>query len=526
MLQIIPIRSSPLRTLSNRQACFDPPPGQGPGQGPSPIPTTKSPYRVDIIPVPVLTTSVSSKIVQVPPPLTGTKPDTTGTLVSSLETGGRPSTAPLLTSSIPTPKSSLLPQGTVLDSLRPAPMSTEQPLSANIFADPIATTAPAPMFPVKKDHPVPRVGINGPAPIATNKFYASFYLGKQTSPAYVHPYTVAWARGQGASSSWGLSISHVEANQRVYGQVRQETGAARYFLNPIGIQSLCLSAAELGDETQLTTDNLAAQSINVNLHPNTQAKPLITFPLVQGMGFVTGVYHGGTPVINTGIFFKTVTKSTKGPKPGITKYTFYLEDGKVWYVYSHAESGDNLDLKVINNGLAKSDKPFTGFIQVTKDPGSFETTIDMAAGTYPIGVTLSGTVSEAKGSYTFGFKKGGDESTKLMMYALPHQVNSFDKATRDGLKDLKLQTTTKGMAMAVMADSWTMVEPNMAIAMDFSPWDPVGGPKKSLSDEAIRAISPVALKEMSQSADQQANQNSMYFGGKVQLLTTLRVPST
>ncbi|KAK7750753.1 endo-1,3-beta glucanase [Diatrype stigma] len=386
--------------------------------------------------------------------------------------------------------------------------------SENIFGAAIATTAPAPKFTVKKDHPVPRVGINGDPPFATNKFYANFYLGKQTSPAYVHPYAVAWARGQGASSSWGLSISHTEASQRVYGQVRPETGAARYFLNPVGIQSLCLSAVELGDKTQLTTDNLAAQSINVNLVPDPEAKPLITFPLVQGMGFVTGVYHGATPVINTGVFFKTVTKSTKDPKPGITKYTFYLEDGKIWHVYGHTESGDNLELKVINNGLAKSDKPFTGSIQVTKDPGDFESTIDAASGAYPVSVTLSGTVSEAKGSYTFEFEKGGDKDTKLMMYALPHQVNSFDKATKDALKDLKLQTTTKGMATAVIADSWTMVEPDLPIAMDFSPWDTVGGPKKVLSDESVRKISPVALKEIAQDADQQANQNSMYFGGK------------
>ncbi len=393
----------------------------------------------------------------------------------------------------------------------------QEPPSTDIFGAPIATTAPAASFPVRKDHPVPRLGIDDPAPIGTNKFYANFYLGKQTSPAYVHPYSLAWAKGRGSSSSWGLSISHVEPSQRVYGKERPETGAARYFLNPIGIQSLCLSAVELGDKTQLTTDNLAAQSVNVNLHPNSEAEPTITFPLVQGMGFVTAVYNGGTPVINSGVFFKTVTKSVKKPKPGVTKYTFYLEDGKIWHIYGYAESGDSLDLKVENNGLAKSEKPFTGFIQVAKDPGDSETTIDAASAAYPVGVTLSGTASGAKGSYTFSFKKAGDKDTKLMMFALPHHIASFDAATNEGLTKYQLQTTTKGMATAVIADSWTMVEPNMPVSMGFAPWDPIGGSKGSLSDEAIRTIAPVALKEISQNADEQANQNSMYFSGKVTL---------
>ena len=152
---------------------------------------------------------------------------------------------------------------------------------------------------------------------------------------------------------------------------------------------------------------------------------------------------------------------------------------------------------------------------MAKDPGDFEATIDKASAAYPVGVTLSGSATGAQGSYTFTFKKAGDVNTKLMMYALPHHVDSFDAATKAGVTKLQLQTTTKGLATAVMADSWTMVEPNMPVTMDFAPWDPVGGPKATLSEESIRAINPVALKEISQNVDQQANQNSMYFSGKV-----------
>ncbi|KAI0164192.1 family 81 glycosyl hydrolase [Xylariaceae sp. FL1272] len=387
--------------------------------------------------------------------------------------------------------------------------------SSNIFGAPIATGKPPAIFEVHIDHPVPRLGISSPGPYGTNKFYANFFLGSQTSPAYVHPYSLTWAKGQGATQSWGIAISHVEADQRVYGQVRADTGAAQYYLNPIGIQSLCLSAQELGSQTVLTTDTLNSHSVNVNLAVDPKSKPIIVFPMVQGMGFVTAVYKGATPIIQTGVLFKTVTRSTTGPRPGVTKYTMYLENGKIWHVYGYSAKGDPFDLTVINNQVAKAGAPFTGIVQVTKDPGGgAETIIDAAAGAYPVGVMISGTASGSTGTYTFSYQKSGIPNVKLLMYALPHHFESFDSATKKAVSTVKLQTTTKGMAMAVVADSWTMVEPKMPISMGFAPWDPATGPKTVLKDSAIKTISPTALKELSQNIDQQTNQDSMYFSGK------------
>ncbi|KAL7622075.1 endo-1,3-beta glucanase [Parahypoxylon ruwenzoriense] len=447
----------------------------------SPVSKSPDPHREGYQPVAVITSSGSSVALQSSVPVSLQ----TSAVSSSLETN--------------------LPNTSTM-----APAAA----SSDIFGLPIATSAPASHFTVQKDHPVTRRGISGPTPIGTNKFYANFFLGNQTAPTYVHPYSVVWAGGQGATSSWGLAISHIEASQIVYGQPSPDTGAAKYFLNPVGIHSLCLSALELGPKTALTTDNLSAYSVNVNLHTDSKAKPLVTFPLVQGMGFVTAVYKGGTPVISTGVYFKTVTKSIRGPKSGVTKYTFYLEDGKIWHVYAYSAKGDAFDLTIINNKMAKAEKQFDGIVQVAKDPGNAETIIDAASGAYPVGVALSGTVSGSKGTYTFTFQKAGFSSVLLLMYALPHHVDCFDNSTHKAISVAKLQTTTKGMAVGVVADSWTMVEPHMPVSMGFAPWDPVEGPKKTLKDSAIKIIGPVAMKELSQNVEQQSNQNSMYFSGK------------
>ncbi|KAI1272852.1 glycoside hydrolase family 81 protein [Xylaria sp. FL0933] len=517
-LQPIVVRSAPLESPTIRQAgasySQDSPPRSQYLARYYPNSTTIDPHRESYQRISVSTITASSGIIQVPLPVPDYKPDTAGFVVTCLEVSGRASAVPLLTNPIPTPTSMLEPVETTLKmSSEPTkPINTASP---NIFGAPIATQKPPAIFEERKDHPVPRTGIRGSGPYGTNKFYANFFLGNQTSPAYVHPYSLLWSKGQGPTSSWGIAISHVEASQRVYGQTQPETGAAKYFLNPVGIQSLSLSALELGSSTSLTTDNLNSHSANVNLHVDSKAKPLITFPLVQGMGFVTGIYNGGTPVIESGVFIKKVVhKSTKGLQPGITKYTFYLEDGKVWHVYGYSAKGDSLDLAVTSQRMVKANKPFNGIIQVAKDSGTAESIIDAAAGAYPVGMVLSGTAAESKGTYTFAFQKAGISKVKLLMYALPHHYESFDDTTAKATSTIKLQTTTKGMAKAVVADSWTMTEPNMPISMGFAPWDPVKGPKDKLSDSAIKTITPIALKELSQNVDQQSNQDSMYFSGK------------
>lgn len=61
---------------------------------------------------------------------------------------------------------------------------------------------------------------------------------------------------------------------------------------------------------------------------------------------------------------------------------------------------------------------------------------------------------------------------------------------------------------------WTMVENNLPTTMGHAPWDGVRG-RKSLSNSAKAAIKEVALLEVSQDMDAQANLDSMYFSGKV-----------
>ena len=480
------------------------PPVKGNRNDPPPSAVLTSPARV-------ITSSTPSGTDQI---LVDKKQPPSGFIHSILDTVGHCTSVPILTSPIPKP-TSLLSVPSIVVSIKVVPSIGVSIMAQDIFADPISTDAPPTNIGRKTDHPVRRLGVTAKGPSQTNKFYANFFLGNQTSPTYLHPFSVAWARGQGASGSWGLSISHIDPKQRVYGPASPGTGAASYFINPVGIQSVCLSAKELGSDTALTTESLTDFSVQVNLRPNAQAAPAVQFPLVQGSAFITAVYDGASPLIQTGVFYRTVTRATAEPKAGVTKYKLHLEDGTTWLVYAYHTKGDPLDLEVVNNGLARAKGPFYGTIQVTKDPGNGEAVYDQACGAYPTGVRLSGSVDGATGKYSFCFSKAGMGGTTLAMFALPHHQSSFDGATRGRLTSLQLQTTTKGVAAAVVADSWTMVEPNLPTNMGFLPWSPQAGTVSAISDATKQKIHSIAQQEVSQNILQQTDQGSMYFSGKV-----------
>lgn len=390
--------------------------------------------------------------------------------------------------------------------------------SQDIFADPISTKAPPSTIGTRHDHPVPRKGILTNAPIQTNKFFANLFLGDQMAPVYTYPYSVAWAGGKGTSASWGMSCSHVDENQRVFGK-QVYNGAVAYYINPVGIQSMVVSAKELGEDTTLSVDSITASSARVNLSKNGTSPPAVSFPLVQGMAYLTAQFDGAVPIFQSGVYFKSMSRSTRDPKENVAKYTFQLENGSTWRMYGWRTKGDELDLKVINNGLAESKKPFYGIIQVCKDPRSqgSEELLDDGSAIYPLTVSLSGSTSGSKGTYCFKFQKDGHQSGNMYMYALPHHVESFGEETKKRIQKIRLPSPTKGMATLVRGSEWTMVEPQMPTSMGFSPWHPEKGNAEHLSDQAKNVIRAAAEKEMQQNMMAQSNLDSMYFSGKVSL---------
>ncbi|KAL8870522.1 MAG: hypothetical protein Q9198_007611, partial [Flavoplaca austrocitrina] len=240
------------------------------------------------------------------------------------------------------------------------------------------------------------------------------------------------------------------------------------------------------------------------------------------MGLITGVYTNLQLVIQSGVLFRSVSVGARSWS-GIFKYQITLEDNKSWLLYATPHNGQDPQLSLVSNTELRGVPNWSGVVQIAKNPSgsSGEYIYDNAAGVYPTSMDLAASTFGQTGTYHFEWRKAGligANEPKLLMFALPHHVESFAGPTPFARTPLRLQTTTKGIATAVVADSWTLVEANLPVDMGFSPWNgslPRGSRSTTyLSPTAIDVINKVAESEIAQDMGNQTDLDSMYFSGK------------
>lgn len=331
-------------------------------------------------------------------------------------------------------------------------------------------------------------------------------------PVFTHPYSLVFTKG--SNNAVGIGVSHIDRSLLTLGPAQRELpGApARFYLNPMGIWSFVLSAKEFDDSTSLTVTEPTAFSANAVL---SRGNGTITFPMLQGMGFVTAQYSGNlTPLLSTIVFFRNMTPA--GTVNGASKYRVTLENNCTWLVYASAYDRSPTNLTLTGNNTITGPSNFRGIIQIAKNSGGHdeENIFDYAVGNYATTMHVAGIVEGNTGKYKFLWTKAGmNPSAPLLMYALPHHVESFDQNTRINVTNLKLQTTTKGEATAVLGDSWTMEENDLPIEMDFAPYKP-GKSTVEFSDAVKAKIMNAARSELQQDMAQNTDVSSMYFSGK------------
>ena len=313
-----------------------------------------------------------------------------------------------------------------------------------------------------------------------------------------------------------MAISHSEADKLAEGPPNPKLPGSpvSFYINPVGIQSLILSATELNSSSVLMAEDPRPFSANAVLRPRNSPERNITIPVLQGMGYVTGIYTDLQPVIETGVLFQRVV-SAGSPKAGIFKYQALLEDNSVWLIYAMPDNGKDPKFNLESHTSLRGPQHWTGVIQVTKNPSGSagEKLFDNSSGVFAVQGVIGGSVTEGNGQYSLGWYKAGKDahSTPLIMFALPHHVESFDNTTRGRMVDIHLRTTTKGNATGVIGEQWTMVEPDLPIEMGFGPWSARGA---NVSPTAQKVIRGVASKELDEDFDKQSDLNSMYFSGK------------
>lgn len=383
---------------------------------------------------------------------------------------------------------------------------------------PVDIVQPAAKFKRRAGHPVPRLGIQGMTePIHTNKFYSNFFLGSQGFPAFQTPYSLTWSKGTGNAMSYGMAISHMEKDQKAFGPRNTQIPGQpiSFYINPLGIQQLIISAKELKQQTVLKTSDLQMMTGRAHLLPFEGSPNEIVFPMASGSGFVTALFTNMKPWIQSSVFFRNVA-AAPSPKNGVYKYRMTLEDGKVWLLYAIPDTGVNPNFQLISSSLMQGVDNWSGMIQVAKLPNQkYEALYDNSTGTYPVAGKISGYAKNNVGVYSLSWDKGGayKSTAPLLMFALPHHIQSFTSYSKPAITGLQLNTVTKGIATAVSADYWSMQEV-LPVTMGFNPWRAPPTTFRNLSRKAIAAIQPIAALEASQDVSAQTNLNSMYYSGK------------
>ncbi|KAK9345124.1 endo-1,3(4)-beta-glucanase [Lipomyces starkeyi] len=468
----------------------------------------------------VLTTIVLSETVQYAVSTATSDPTALGTIATSLGQG-RTSAQPFATTS-PIAMDSLgsaLPTSGASEFSHKfdARDSHDSVSEVDMFA-PIKGTAPDDRFPIMVSHPLHPLGMSNSviskSTIPTNNFYSNLFLGSRNQPANVYPYSVWW--NQGTNGDYGFAISHTTFSQRNYGP-DPHADPVEYYFNPVGINSISFSAAEFDSDMTMSLSNPAEFSVDVNMAPSTSRYGngrYLYIPLVQGAGFVTGIYFNMKPKFNSLVGFQSLTEKAS-PRYGIKKYVAHLYDGTVWAIYANVPSGQTFSLsRQSSSSILASKRVYNVVVQIAKIVDGSEGAYDYHAGKYTYHAHVYGTAAGSTGTLAINYwTLQGNNAGRLLLWALPHHVASFTSEMTKRALGISIDSQTKGKMYAYSTNQLIMQEV-LPTDIQFAPWTSIPGKIAAYTSQAIKLITSAASSEIAQNFDAQTNLDSMYYSGK------------
>lgn len=346
---------------------------------------------------------------------------------------------------------------------------------------------------------------NDKRPVETNKFYGNMLIGSQTNPVWTHPYSLWWSKDP---SFLGIAVAHIQASQRVYGP----GSPPQYFFNPTGIKSFVFSSAEFSTQNiSLGFASLKHMSAQVSLQKN--ENQYIRFPLVQGMGFVTAVYHNLVPKIQSAVGFRNFKNVSFSGE--FNKYEIMLENNVKWLLYVTTPTGQFVNLNLQDSNLILGSNPVTDCVfQIVADTAS---EIDLAAGCYPVDCSLSCSSIGSKGSCSFNYSvAGSSKSGNTLMYALPHHMNSFKDVMSSRKINSQLDSTICGKMSGYLTNIFDM-EVLIPNTLEFTPSTAILAKRDEpkFSHHMMESMKRSASLEVNGDLDSESDIDSMYFSGKV-----------
>lgn len=399
--------------------------------------------------------------------------------------------------------------------------STARSASTNVdLFKAISTDLPPYVFPRAANPMSLAHGVSNDGPIQTNKFYTNLIVGSQNSAAFVYPYSL---RKHGSGQSIGLAVQHTTTSQYSYGNY-DANGNSQYLVNPLNIGELVFSSTSFDSEAAMKVDNMKSSSTTVKLVQGSNANNFLELPLVQGMGFTTGIYHGSlTAELGTETGFKTVVQEKSDfLADGILKYRVELLNGVSWLCYILLPDGvaqNGFKFKAQNAYSISANQAIDGLIMqaaVAPEDSNLEVFYDQAAGMYASELQLTGSSDGKAANYQFKYvTEGKSLSGNTMIFALPHHTNALVPSMENSYTGIDVQSTTKGTMKGYLATKLIFSQ-QLNRQISWLPWSPsLGSADLKYSSDQLKLLAEVANKELQVSISSSINQLNTYYIGKV-----------
>ncbi|KAF8000580.1 hypothetical protein HF325_004369 [Metschnikowia pulcherrima] len=319
----------------------------------------------------------------------------------------------------------------------------------NLFA-PISNVSPKDFF-EEGVHPFEILpGVSNDLPYQTNKFYGNLFAGEQSLAAFVWPYMVKWER----QDRYGFSVQYTKPLRREFGDEGVK-GAPKYYFNPINVPGVSIGAVSIKkDHNHMTVSRMRQMSVNVKISPEiSQSTDYIEFPIVEGMGVVTSIYHGlliAQIEGNGGI--SNFTEIEYEPSEPLTKmYRIVVGTQETWLVIVKVPASDSdftlkegADKKFLVGSKAVDGLIIQVALAPSEDEEKSQALYYQIAGQYVTDAKLSGSMSCGHVNYKIAYETAGISDTPLV-FALQHHLALFDGEMEKRALNIKLESTTKGM---------------------------------------------------------------------------------
>ncbi|AET38384.1 endo-1,3(4)-beta-glucanase Ecym_2674 [Eremothecium cymbalariae DBVPG len=384
---------------------------------------------------------------------------------------------------------------------------------------PIAIDDPPSIFPRYQSALDLPPGVSNDGPYGTNEFYTNLIVGSQNQRAFVLPYVVWKHRSDG----FGLAVSHTVKYPNLIGY----SGAGRFssINSTTAVADLVFSAHSFTESRSLfEVSELGPSSCRVTIRDRATSDYL-DIPLVQGMGFTTGIYHGSLVAkLHSEVGFKRLIKEYSGDTViGTSKYRITLNNGVQWLVYVSFPREYLFryfdfwfHLKIFDAKTIIASSPMSGLIiQVAEAPKdrNMEISYDRSAGMYVTKFELQGVSDRTRAEYSFEYTTIGDSKSGLpIVFALPHHLRMLTPESLAATTNIQCQTNTKGIMTGFLTKSLKFVN-HLESKVSWLPYNSQADLK--YSSKQLNLLSRVANKELQVDVLSSITGLNTYFGGKI-----------